>query len=250
MPTHPGRHYEHAPIAEAIVEIRCDLPDGVGLEELAAVVDQTEFPKSEKAMEVEGRFDLTQDGSFSSRANARQVGHVFRRADGKVAVNARTDRFVLSWLAPYERWESFVAEAERYWLRYRTVARPTTVTRLGVRFVNRIAVPSPQIEIKDYLRVAVEVPAYLPQGISSYFLQVNVPMVDLGTNATITSTLLAPTEGTTSLLLDIDAWEETQIDLADDEEAASIQEHLEGLRRTKNYVFEACITDATRGLIV
>jgi uncharacterized protein (TIGR04255 family) len=106
------------------------------------------------------------------------------------------------------------------------------------------------VEIKDYLRVSVDVPPYLPQLVSSYFTQVAVPVERFGCTATITSTLLQPPDqNTTSLLLDVDTWEAANIELTGDNEAEGVKERLAALREAKNYVFESCITDATRGLI-
>ena len=106
------------------------------------------------------------------------------------------------------------------------------------------------MEIKDYLRLTADVPAYLPQAISNYFMQVVIPLEKYSCSATITSALIpeAPSN-LTSLLLDIDAWQDQPITLDGDGVSEHIALRLETLRQVKNYVFESCITDATRGLI-
>lgn len=244
-----GQHYMHAPIAEAVIEIRCAVPPELSLDDLVSSVDSSEFPIRDQAIEFEGRLDVSDEG-IRGATTGRRLGHVFRKADGSRVVQARLNGFSFSWMQPYDRWEAFVAEAEAHWLRYREAATPVRATRLGVRFINKIDIPSAQIEIKDYLRVAVDVPAYLPQGLLSYFLQVEIPLPRRNCAATITSTLLPPSdEKSTSLVLDIDTWQAVQIDLADQTEAEGVAERMEVLREAKNYVFESCITDAVRGLI-
>jgi uncharacterized protein (TIGR04255 family) len=245
-----GRHYSRAPIAEAIIEIRCEPAPDVSLDDLLQSVDKNAFPTADPTVAVQERFNISERG-LHGETRSQQIGYVFRRADGKRVVQARLDAFSLSCLPPYERWELFVAEAEAHWLRYRQAARPTKSTRLGVRFINKIDIPATPIEIKDYLRVAVDVPAYLPQGLSGYFLQIEVPLSQFDSVAAITSTLVpSPDENSTSLVLDIDASQAVQIDLMDETEAEGIAAHLEQLREAKNYIFESCITDATRGLIL
>jgi uncharacterized protein (TIGR04255 family) len=245
-----GRHYDHAPIAEAVLEIKCTLPEGVSLDDLLQCVDRDEFPVADQAVSVEGRIDLSDDGQIRSAARGQVLGHVFRRADGNRVVQARLDGFSFSWLPPYDRWEAFLSEAEAHWLRYRRAVRPTKAVRLGVRFINKIDVPSPQIEIKDYLRMSADVPAYLPQGIAGYFVQVQIPLSHYDCSATITTTLVPPpNDDSTSLLLDIDTWQMVEISLTDDVEAEGVAARLATMRKAKNYVFESCITDATRGLI-
>ena len=245
-----GRHYKNAPIAEAIIEIRTSPVAGLEMPTLREAFEGSDLTVAERAIEITNQVNVD-DENVTSESLGRQVGFVFRRPDGGRIVQSKLNSFALSWLPPYERWDVFVEEAERYWERYRSVVGPTAVTRIGVRFVNRIVIPKRQIEIKDYLRVAVDVPAYLPQGIASYFLQVSVPLAEFGSVATITSTIQPPSDETSggALILDIDAWRETELDLSRQAEADKIPAVLNELRVVKNYVFESCITDATRGLI-
>jgi uncharacterized protein (TIGR04255 family) len=241
-----SRHYGHAPIAEAIIDIRCQTD--ATLDALQGVVTEPGY-SPERSMNVEQRMGVTSEG-VTGETTSTQIGWLFRREDGRRVVHARVDGLGFSWLEPYESWEKFVTEAESHWLDYRVCAKPTQVVRLGVRYVNRIDVPASSVEIKDYLRLGVDVPAYLPQAVSGYFMQVTVPLPSFGCAATITSALLSPNdENTTSLLLDVDTWLASEIDLSEGAEAPGVEAYLGTLRHAKNYVFESCITDATRGLI-
>jgi uncharacterized protein (TIGR04255 family) len=244
-----ARHYKHAPIVEAILDIRCEVAPNVVLDDLLPLVDELEYPARERAMSFHGQLDLTQDPVLS-QTSTRHIGHVFRRVDGQRVVQARLDGFAFSWLPPYDDWDAFTGEAEAVWLRYRELARPTRVTRIATRFVNKVDVPSAPIEIKDYLRVAVDVPAYLPQAVSRYFLQVEMPLEGFECSATVSSTFVPPpVESATSLVLDVDTWQVVDIPLTSGVPATEVPERLAILRQAKNYVFESCITDATRGLI-
>ena len=227
----------------------CSPAPGVTLDDLAHVVDRDVFTASSPAIVFSGRIDVNPDG-ITGDTSGEQIGHVFRRNDGLRVVQSRLNGFAYSIVAPYDTWETFSAEAWQYWQAYRMVVRPTKASRLGVRFINKIDIPQASIEIKDYLRTAVDVSPYLPQLTARYFLQVVVPILSFDASATITSTIVAPpTEDSTSLILDIDTWREFDIPLEGDAGDERIRETLDDLRKAKNYVFEACITDATRGLI-
>jgi uncharacterized protein (TIGR04255 family) len=190
------------------------------------------------------------EATIKSDTSGERVGHIFRTQDGRRFIQSRLNGFSYSVIPPYDRWESFSGEAWTNWTNYKTVAQPVKTTRIGVRYVNRIDVPSASIEIKDYLRTAVDVSPYLPQAVSSYFLQVVVPVSRFNASATITSTLAPPpAENMTSLILDIDIWRIVELSLDSTEGNDSLREQLESLRVVKNYVFESCITDATRGVI-
>jgi uncharacterized protein (TIGR04255 family) len=244
-----GRHYEHAPIAEAIIDIQCELPPGVTLDELGHAVNNDEFTRFGSSIHLSGQVDVS-EATIKGDTTGEIVGHIFRAQDGRRFIQSRLNGFSYSLISPYDRWEIFSGEALTNWTNYEAVAQPVKATRIGVRYVNRIDVPSASIEIKDYLRTAVDVSPYLPQAVAGYFLQVVVPVSRFDASATITSTLVPPSaENMTSLILDIDTWRITEISLGSTEGNDSLREQLESLRVVKNYVFESCITDATRGVI-
>jgi uncharacterized protein (TIGR04255 family) len=248
-PLRLDRHYDHAPITEAIIELSCVLPTDVTLEDLTHVVDRQVFTSEGQAVLISGRIEVGPNG-IKGDTSGEQIGHLYRRNDGLRVIQSRLNGFAYSVLAPYDRWETFSAEAWEHWQVYKDIARPTKVSRLGVRFINKIDIPQASIEIKDYLRTAVDVSPYLPQVTASYFLQVVVPLLTFDASATITSTVLPPSSSdATSLILDIDTWRLLDVSVDDDAESGRLQEALNDLRAAKNFVFEACITDATRGLI-
>jgi uncharacterized protein (TIGR04255 family) len=248
-PLHLDRHYARAPIAEAIIELTCELPSDVTLDNLSNVVDRQVFTSESPALFISGQIDVGPDG-IKGDTKGQQIGYVYRRHDGLRVIQSRLNGFAYSVLAPYDRWETFSAEAWEHWKVYAETAHPTKVSRLGVRFINKIDVPQASIEIKDYLRTAVDVSPYLPQLTDRYFLQVVVPLLNFDASATITSTVVPPSSpDATSLILDIDTWRRLDVSLSSDAEDERLEGALNELRTAKNFVFEACITDATRGLI-
>lgn len=241
-------HYPYAPIVEAIIDIKCDVSPTTTLDDLRSMVANDQYPTVEPLITVTNLLNVSDKGIEGS-AQGGQMGHVFRRSDGLRVIQARHDGFAFSCLAPYDRWESFAQEAEGFWHRYREVAEPSRATRLGVRFVNKISAPGDRIEIKDYLRTAVDVSPYLPQMVENFFLQVRVPLPRFRAMVAITSTAMSEEPDITSLILDIDTSQEVSLDLQGGAAGTEIGEGLATLRKAKNYVFEACITDATRRLI-
>ncbi len=248
QPVRTGWHYTRAPIVEAIIDVRCDLPPETVLSDLATVPAEG-FGSPEQTYTVTGLLDVRPDGVESRTVN-EQTGYIFRSHDNRRIIQSRLDGFSFAHLAPYERWDRLYSDAERHWLRYRDAARPLRVRRLGVRYVNRLEVLGEPIEIADYLRTAVDVSPYLPQMVQGYFLQVILPLSRFRATTAITSAVAPPSAPTqTALILDIDTWQELDVDLSEDGASQAIAEGLASLREAKNYVFEACITDATRRLI-
>jgi uncharacterized protein (TIGR04255 family) len=76
------------------------------------------------------------------------------------------DGFAMSRLAPYENWNAVRDEARRLWDIYRSIAKPSKLIRLAVRYINRIDMPLPLGDFKDYLRTVPDVSPDLPQGLA------------------------------------------------------------------------------------
>lgn len=246
-----GRRYAHAPIVEAILELQVVNPEDMTIGELAQMDVGEDYAEATPIFNVEGQFEWV-DGAMSGRARGDQVGLAFHRLDNLRVVQAGLDRFAFVWRGQYDRWDKFLDEAEALWLRYRDVAKPSLVRTVGVRFVNRIRMTKPSVEIKDYLRTSIEISPYLPQAVNGLFMQVDIPLQRLDATATITSAMLtddAADEPGIALLLDIDVKGGLNLETTNAEFEPSLRATLDRLRLAKNYVFEACITDATRGLI-
>jgi len=244
-------YYAHAPITEAVVEFRVTQRPTLTLDELNSLKagEEVGYPLVAPRFDLKGEFELT-DVAVSTSAQRIQTGYVFSRSDRTQIFQARLDGFAFSWLPPYDSWEPFAAEALRLWRRYVAVARPISVDRIGVRYVNRIDIPENSVEIKDYLNVWPEIPVNMPQILQGYFLQLGVSLKEFDAAVTINSTIVAPpSEFGTSLILDLDTYTNTQLLPGKEEFDQAVVNRLRSLRRAKNFVFEASITDETRRLI-
>lgn len=244
--------YPSAPIVEAILQIHVAPAENLLIDDLQTLLSSEDgFEPAEQAIAFDGEVSFV-DTEVINKVEASKVGYIFRRKDSKRVVQAHRDNFIFSWLPPYEHWKQFSEEALEHWTRYQEAASPTAVNSIGVRTINRIPLPDRATELKDYVRISVDVPAYLPQSITSMFSQVRVPLEKFGAMATITSVLQPRSDGTQGppeLILDIDIQKSLSLGLADVGFHQSLLEALQEARDAKNFVFEACITDATRGLI-
>lgn len=240
------RHYSKAPITEALIDLQVNLPSEAtlaGLNDLFSSIS-IEYPNQEAQLIVQGQ--VTGGANVSATANQTQIGHVFSTHDRKQIFNARLDGFTFSQLAPYERWEFFRDEAKRLWSIYQDAMKPTAVTRLAVRYINRLDIPLPISDLKNFLRTVPEVSADLPQGLSGYFMQLQLPQEDIGAVVILNQAMIPPPSiEFVSILLDIDVFQDYASPSSDD----IFWHHIEKLHSRIDQVFEACITDETRELI-
>jgi uncharacterized protein (TIGR04255 family) len=153
----------------------------------------------------------------------------------------RVDGFTFSKLEPYTTWEEVFAEALRLWAIYRRLAEPAQVSRLAVRYINRLQLTG-MTDIGQYLEAPPALPAPMPQRLREFLTRVYV--VDDRTDASaVIVQALEPPEGPNmaSVLLDIDAF--CQVSLPPDD--PSLPEIFEQLRSLKNDIFYASITETT-----
>jgi uncharacterized protein (TIGR04255 family) len=74
--------------------------------------------------------------------------------------------------------------------------------------VNRLDIPLPVQDFSTYLRTAPQLSSDLPQGLSGYFMQLQLPMPDLQGACVINQTIIEPPAkpNTVAVVLDIDVF--------------------------------------------
>jgi uncharacterized protein (TIGR04255 family) len=233
--------YSKPPLVEALIDFQVTPATGFVTASLAACHDpvRADYPLSQPLRLAFGHFMFGEQ--VSAAATAQDIGYRFAAADGLKIFLARPDGFTHNRLAPYPGWEPFRSEARRLWSVYRDVARP-----VAVRYINRLDIPLPAIELKDYLRTVPEISPDLSQGVAQFFMQVTLPAPAVGGLVTLTETVAVPqVPGTTSLVFDLDLYRTEQLPQDED----GLWNLLERFRDEKDAIFEACITDKTRELI-
>ncbi len=244
----PQPHHKQAPITEAVLDIRVTLADGGSLEALAQIgADwKDSYPKRRDILNMEAQFSV--DPEVAVTREHSQRGYIFTSHDDLQTVQVRLDGFTFSRFRPYTTWEQFSSEARRLWTIYREQANVTAITRVAVRYINRLDLPlyDEAFDFKDYLRTVPEVSPDMPQGLSGYFMQLQIPLEDIQGGVIINQTMVEPPEeDVASVLLDLDFFR--TVDIPQDEEEMWLT--FERLRVVKNRIFEACITDRARRLI-
>lgn len=238
--------YSKAPITEALIDIQVTLPSGATVADLAnvGIGEDTGYPHRRNRFAIQGEIAIGEQ--IGTAARQTHVGYDFLSRDERQIVQVRLNGFTLSRLAPYDRWKTFREEAHRLWTLYRAVAEPASIDRVAVRYINRLNLPYPMEDLKDYLRTVPEVSSDLPQGLSGYLMQLAIPQEDIKADLLLNEALLPPpSPNMASVLLDIDLFRNLKDSIEEDE----LWGLLDQLRVRKNDVFEACITERTRELI-
>jgi uncharacterized protein (TIGR04255 family) len=240
--------FPNAPITEALIDIRAQLPAEVTVASLGAFHDaiQQRYPNRQELTGWEAGFQIGGGTAAVAQASAQPVGAIYGSANGTKAVQARLNGFTFNRLKPYESWEPFRNEAIELWQHYCAIARPVSVTRLALRYINRIEIPLPLGEFKEYVLTVPEIAPGLPQGLQQFLMRLEIPYPNDDVLAIVTETMESVKETSKVLpfILDIDVFREVVLDPGSNE-TWSI---LETLRVIKNDIFFKSVTEKTKEL--
>ncbi len=240
-------HFRNAPVSEAILDIRVKLPASVTLEELAAVQVgiKDRFPNRQDRLSWEGVVSLGPDAKVAmQQKSSGPDGYQFHSADGRRTLQVRFDGMTFILLRPYGSWVDFRDEAHDLWDLYSKSLKPEAITRLALRYINRIEIPSTVSDFKEYFRTTPEIAQGLPQGLAGFLMRLLVPMEPYKCMAIITETIL-PVDGRfLPFILDIDVFDENPLSSG----TPAIWEVMDRLRDCKNDIFFESITEATKEL--
>lgn len=238
-------HFSKSPLTEALIDIRVNPRDELVVETLGDIQRGHEKEYPTRKNKIHFAHELSFDPPGHSSANQSLIGYNFVSADNHQIVQVKLDGFTFNRLAPYLTWEIFKEEARKWWQIYADIAQPKSVTRLAVRYINRLDLPLPLSDLKDYLKTVPEISPELPQGLSSYVMQLHIPYDDKATLVLNEALTPPPNPYVISVVLDIDLFREIDTPLSEQE----IWDYFEVLRNKKNEIFLACITEKTKELI-
>ena len=125
------------------------------------------------------------------------------------------------------------------WQLHTELAQPTEVQRLGLRFINRIAVPQEGLRLEDYLEAPPKAPQGMDLPLAGFLHQDTLTVSGYPYGITFTQTVQPPQAPETGgLILDIDVFTTQPLNLDEDK----LDRHLSEMRWLKNKVFFGSIT--------
>lgn len=193
-----------------------------------------------------GQVEMKPDAPQITTTSGGPTGYLFRSADGTQAVQALRQGFSFSRFKPYQDWKTFSREARDLWSRFATLTKPDKVTRIGLRYINRIELPLPFNDLKEYLLTVPEIAPGLPQGLSGFFFRTVIPVEAAEAFATITETIAEgdASKGVVPVILDIDVFRMGTFPIVADK----LWPRFDPLRELKNDFFFKSLTDKAKDL--
>lgn len=239
--------YKHAPITEAVIEIRIDSSLDQAALEKASAKFRSHYPQDQRVENVKIALSLeVKPGSNPKTRVDRNAGHRRSSSDLTQLLVLFPSSLIVSQLAPYPGWDQFYRRFCRDWRIWKRAVGFKTISRIGVRYINRIDIPmlDKNVEHETYLNVYPKLPDIIPH-VGAYAVQAVSSFEDIGCKLTLNSAAVpAPILDHASFIVDQDIARE--IDPPQSEKA--IFQLLNEIRMKKNAVFEACVTDRARDL--
>jgi len=228
-------HLSKAPVLEATIEIRVATANPVDISAFDAAVRElkVELPVQQQIQYLSSTLAFGPDGKTEHQTSATSAGVRLDSRDQVRAIQMRPDLIAVSRVREYSRWSDLLDLTERAWKLYAEAVEPTAVTRLGVRYINRILLTGAG-DLDQVLTAAPRIPPNLPQSIAAFNSRIVVPMQDCGVLISQASEMTAASDGSVqpALMLDIDAFTENA-----PVNWGAIARKLEGLRYAKNLAF-------------
>lgn len=239
--------YKHPPITEAVIGVSFSSP--IKQTDISSVNKKfhTHYPHHQPVSNFDVAVELSNDQVNKPTTNInKQDGHRRSTADMTQLIVLWPSSFSLSQLAPYPGWDNFFDRFVRDWSVWKRTVGFQTISRIGVRYINRIDIPvtGSITKYEEFLNVYPKLPDSLDP-IFAYAVQVASELKDIDCLLKINSAVVpSPILDHASFVIDLDISKESNPPQSDND----IYDLLNKIRVQKNAVFETCISSRAREL--
>lgn len=237
--------YARPPITEAVIGVNVATPLESKALDKANGRFLKHYPQHQSVQNVSFKVALNAEGQANADGTVEK-GYKRFNADVNELLVLWHSAFIVSQLAPYPGWDIFFARFVRDWKIWKRAVGFQSISRIGVRFINRIDIPifDNTVKHETYLNIYPKLPDTL-ENIGPYAVQAVVPLNDIQCNLTLNSASVpSPILEHGSFLLDLDIAKDTGLPQKDND----IFDLLNKIREKKNEVFESCVSDNAREL--
>ena len=241
------RHLKKAPITEALIDFRVELPQGFDndkFEQLAASLEP-QFPKKTQQRVLRAHFEFKEGPAKTRAQELPHRGLTLKTEREREMIQLRVDGFTFNRLKPYTSWEKIFPRAYRFWKKYLDCVEPVGVTRLATRYINALDVPIPKTTFFEYLEAPPRLPQGVPNVISGFLTRVVLEDPASGASANLIQALQPASEPEhVRIIVDIDVYKVGAFDSHEELTRSTFEQ----LHELKNRIFFSSITEKAASL--
>jgi uncharacterized protein (TIGR04255 family) len=170
------RKYLKPPVVEALCEIYFagsawdDTVPGRFYDRIKA--DFTD-KRQQEIHEAEVSFTAAGEAAAGVRRLSPRMQFATEKGDRMIQLGR--DLLVVNQLRPYPRFDDWEPIIYRSLELYRELAQPKEITRLGLRYINRVIIPLPRIRMEDYFTVYPHLPASMGEEHGAFMVRFELP---------------------------------------------------------------------------
>ena len=237
--------YKRPPNIETVLEIKFATTANMKVVDHAAAKLKRFYKRAEMEQRVEATMEIK---SGLTQHKSEIIGWRMTSDDQTELLLLYAESFVFAQLAPYPGFDVFFQRIKRDYRYLKEEFGFRSVTRLGLRAINRVDIPIKQFphpQPHQFLTIGPNPPPFGSKTLLNFTMQLENSLDQEGNKGRVTVATIAPiVPGTNAFVLDVDVYRDN--DLPDSE--AGIWELVLRLRQLKNLVFESTITEETRSL--
>jgi uncharacterized protein (TIGR04255 family) len=233
------------PIVEGLLDLQFPPLERSKLPELEAFQHfNPDYVKKNVKLQFAGHLEFATPGQTSMSHESNVIGYQFATSDGTRVLQVRLNGITVSFLAPYTTFHDLEQEASRLWALFKQHLQPAPPTRVALRYINRLFLPLPFSDFKEYILTVPEIAPQLPQALAEFSMRLMIPDTVTRSSAIVTEVMENQTDEFVPLIFDIDVFQtinpaETEFDL---------WRAVSELRDFKNRLFFSSITQKLRRL--
>jgi uncharacterized protein (TIGR04255 family) len=240
-----SRIYQEPPIVEALCEFQF-ISNNWDWTIPGIIYQQVyqRFPKKRQVRQVEVK--VMPETKEVSQAIPEIVERIqFSSDDGHQLFQVGPNMLAVNCVGFYPKWSDFSVLIHEMYDIYRSIANPSSIKRIGLRYINRIEIPETRFEISSYFNIEPKLPDEIPNNYVNLFMRIELPF-------TSSNGILALTFGSTpvkkvdqsSFILDLDYSTQPNLNI----EFEMCGSWVENAHSDIETAFEACISDRLREL--
>lgn len=170
-----SRVFERAPLTEAACEFRFSPASAWDWTVPGILYDRIkeQFPQKRQQHLVDVEVTFSQETAKPNVSRAPGMMQLLTE-DGSAMVQLGPNLLAINQLQRYPGWDSFRTLILTQFDNYLDVAAPSSLVRLGLRYINRVEVPEHQVDLDKYFTVYPPVPPGGPQVYKRFLQQVEL----------------------------------------------------------------------------
>jgi len=231
-----------APIIQAILEIKVDLPKSFKVKKFENLQKAIKKDYPTVKNQIQGKFTISaSDATSVVDSESSQIGHSYYTKSESRSIMAPTDQFNYFQSEQYGSWKEFKEVALNLWNEYSRVTKPDKIRRVSLRYINRIDIKLPIMDIADHFLTHLEISKKLPQEVEDFNLRYSIPFKEEKVSTHVTQSLAPSENKVVPFLFDIDVLYHDEMEF----DNKVIWEKFDELRDIKNMLFFNNLTDST-----